>query len=240
MVQPASSQRETDKNLRSKLTVVIALVAGSALLVLAMISISRLDADRPTIPEIVCSDFESWESANAYFESIEEADKPDSGLDTNRNGIPCEMLIRPSNTGINHQGFDVVCDDMRHKQEARYFFESHGGPEQDPYRLDADRDNVPCESLPSLDDFDKVMAKLEDDQTPVANRSVEGDPNCGDFQTWAQAYRVFVDAGGPEEDPYRLDGDNDGVPCQSLLDAQKDGTPIPQTPATTASPDAAN
>lgn len=234
MSPPAPNQKETNQNLRHKLTIVIALVAASALLSIGLASLSLLDADRPVIPEIVCSDFESWEAANEHFESIEEAYKLDSGLDTNRNGIPCEMLMQSTNTDINHQGFNVVCDDFRHKQEARYFFESHGGPEQDPYRLDADRDNVPCESLPSLDDFDKVIAKLQDDQTPVANRNAETDPNCGDFQTWAQAYRVFIDAGGPEEDPYRLDGNSDGVPCQSLPDAPKEGTPIPQATTVTS------
>ena len=42
------------------------------------------------------------------------------------------------------------------------------------------------------------------------------DRDCGDFSTWNQANDFFVAAGGPQSDPHRLDGDNDGVPCESL------------------------
>ncbi len=42
------------------------------------------------------------------------------------------------------------------------------------------------------------------------------DRDCGDFATWKQANDFFVAAGGPTSDPHRLDGDHDGVPCQSL------------------------
>ncbi len=42
------------------------------------------------------------------------------------------------------------------------------------------------------------------------------DRDCGDFATWKQANDFFIAAGGPNSDPHRLDGDQDGVPCQSL------------------------
>jgi SH3-like domain-containing protein len=42
------------------------------------------------------------------------------------------------------------------------------------------------------------------------------DRDCGDFASYAQAYAFFVAAGGPSRDPHRLDGDNDGIPCESL------------------------
>ncbi|MBN4064104.1 thermonuclease family protein [Dehalococcoides mccartyi] len=42
------------------------------------------------------------------------------------------------------------------------------------------------------------------------------DRDCGDFATWKQANDFFIDAGGPNSDPHRLDGDHDGIPCQSL------------------------
>jgi hypothetical protein len=42
------------------------------------------------------------------------------------------------------------------------------------------------------------------------------DRDCGDFATYDQAYAFFVAAGGPSRDPHRLDGDNDGIPCESL------------------------
>ncbi len=42
------------------------------------------------------------------------------------------------------------------------------------------------------------------------------DYDCSDFSTQAQAQKVYVDAGGPSSDPYRLDADDDGRACDSL------------------------
>jgi len=47
------------------------------------------------------------------------------------------------------------------------------------------------------------------------------DRDCGDFTTWKEANDFFVAAGGPNADPHRLDGDHDGVPCQSLRQTTK-------------------
>jgi endonuclease YncB( thermonuclease family) len=41
------------------------------------------------------------------------------------------------------------------------------------------------------------------------------DRDCGDFSTQADAQRFFLDQGGPSSDPHRLDGDNDGIACES-------------------------
>ena len=42
------------------------------------------------------------------------------------------------------------------------------------------------------------------------------DYDCSDFSTQAQAQQVYVNAGGPRSDPYRLDADDDGRACDSL------------------------
>ncbi len=42
------------------------------------------------------------------------------------------------------------------------------------------------------------------------------DYDCSDFSTQAQAQRVYINAGGPSRDPYRLDADHDGRACDSL------------------------
>jgi endonuclease YncB( thermonuclease family) len=42
------------------------------------------------------------------------------------------------------------------------------------------------------------------------------DRDCSDFQSHRQAQRFFKAAGGPSQDPHRLDGDGDGVACESL------------------------
>ena len=42
------------------------------------------------------------------------------------------------------------------------------------------------------------------------------DRDCGDFSTHEVAQRFFEAAGGPSQDPHRLDGDGNGVACESL------------------------
>jgi competence protein ComEC len=42
------------------------------------------------------------------------------------------------------------------------------------------------------------------------------DRDCGDFATHEEAQAFFVVVGGPARDRHRLDGDNDGVACESL------------------------
>ena len=42
------------------------------------------------------------------------------------------------------------------------------------------------------------------------------DRDCPDFATHDEAQRFFIAAGGPDYDPHRLDGDHDGIACESL------------------------
>lgn len=42
------------------------------------------------------------------------------------------------------------------------------------------------------------------------------DRNCSDFDTWSEAQEFYLAAGGPGEDPHRLDRNSDGVACESL------------------------
>ena len=42
------------------------------------------------------------------------------------------------------------------------------------------------------------------------------DRDCGDFSSWNVVKEFFIAAGGPGSDPHRLDGDRDGIPCESL------------------------
>ncbi len=40
--------------------------------------------------------------------------------------------------------------------------------------------------------------------------------NCSDFKTQKEAQKFFKKHGGPQQDPYNLDGDGDGRACESL------------------------
>jgi Excalibur calcium-binding domain len=42
------------------------------------------------------------------------------------------------------------------------------------------------------------------------------DKDCSDFRTWKAAQRFYKNHGGPRRDPHRLDGDDDGIACESL------------------------
>jgi Excalibur calcium-binding domain len=42
------------------------------------------------------------------------------------------------------------------------------------------------------------------------------DKDCSDFRSWKAAQRFYKNHGGPRYDPHRLDGDRDGVACESL------------------------
>ena len=50
------------------------------------------------------------------------------------------------------------------------------------------------------------------------------DRDCGDFATWKEAQTFYEVAGGPARDPHELDGDGDGVACESLLASSPSAT----------------
>ena len=43
-----------------------------------------------------------------------------------------------------------------------------------------------------------------------------GDKDCSDFDTWREAQKFYKRHGGPQRDPHRLDGDDDGIACEAL------------------------
>jgi len=49
-----------------------------------------------------------------------------------------------------------------------------------------------------------------------SNHATQGDRDCSDFATQAEAQAFFLANGGPARDPHRLDGDRDGIACESL------------------------
>jgi len=44
--------------------------------------------------------------------------------------------------------------------------------------------------------------------------AVASDKDCADFATQRAAQIFFIKHGGPQRDPHRLDGDDDGVACE--------------------------
>jgi Excalibur calcium-binding domain len=48
---------------------------------------------------------------------------------------------------------------------------------------------------------------------PAAAPATAADRDCSDFDNQAEAQDYFIDRGGPDSDPDRLDGDGDGIAC---------------------------
>jgi len=80
---------------------------------------------------------------------------------------------------------------------------------------------VVAEDLPPPPPTPTPAAIEGEAQSPASDVELRYDPHgpdrdCGDFQTHAQAQAFYEAAGGPAQDPHRLDADGDGIACASL------------------------
>ncbi len=156
-----------------------------------------------------CSDFDSWSEAQDFFEEQDAPDSDPHNLDRDGDGIACQSLPgAPNSAPIPIE--DRNCSDFHSWSEAQDFFESEGGPESDPHRLDRDGDGIACQSLRS------VSGPSTPASTDTSGAESRDSHNCSDFDTWSEAQAFFESEGGPESDPHRLDRDGDGAACQSL------------------------
>ena len=200
-----------------KIAAVTAALIGFVMIGAAIVTISEFPvasgSERTeTMPEVTCLEFNSWEQADSLFQTLKPFSQEKLVLDTNSNGIPCEGML--SSEGNVHEEFDVICDDFQHRDEAEYFFDEYDAPNSNLYGLDRDLDGRPCETLPPLDSMSRVLNRL--DRLWSEDVRFAADANCSDFETWIEANEFFLQAGGPEGDPHRLDNDRDGIPCESL------------------------
>ncbi len=194
-------------------TFVIAL--GLALAILAVSSILQpehqtLDAYDTQPHVLTCFDFNSWTAANDHFQDENTSPNQRSTLDSNRNHIPCEGI--KSRADPTRETFKIICNDFPHRDEAELFYHSHDQPSTNRFALDSDRDSRPCETLPPLDKTTRLLNRIQrhSDAQDLIDR------DCSDFQTWIEANQFFIQAGGPTSDPHRLDGNSNGIPCESL------------------------
>ena len=146
---------------------------------------------------------------------------------------------------------DRNCGDFADWQETQSFFLSEGGPDADPHGLDRDGDGVACQSLPGAPEDAPTPTPAPSttptpETTPVkaAYSGLTFDPhgpdrNCGDFSSWWDAQNFYLAAGGPAEDPHRLDRNGDGTACESLSgapgdDPQQGDSDSPSSPSRSA------
>ena len=190
----------------------------------------------PDGPDRNCDDFSSWWEAQNFFLASGGPDADPHSLDSNGDGSACESLIvvkidvaEPPTDGSSSQPergdfVDRNCGDFATWSEANDFFIANGGPLEDSHGLDRNKDGVPCQTLPGA----PVIADGGQQQDAAPAPQVYPEPteppsddefqdrNCGDFDTWQEAQDFFLSQGGPSQDPHRLDGDKNGVACESL------------------------
>lgn len=58
--------------------------------------------------------------------------------------IAASVLLLP----VSASAADKDCEDFKSQRAAQFFFLKHGGPQEDPDRLDGDNDGVACEDNP--------------------------------------------------------------------------------------------
>ncbi len=190
----------------------------------------------PDGPDRNCDEFDEWwDAQNFYLASGGPAADPHR-LDQNGDGTACESLLDDVAEGsdaiaaiaVAPTGADDFqdrnCSDFETWEEAQNFFLAEGGPTQDAHRLDGDGDGTACQSLPgapkAVPAGDQPDSQSHSLPTPTPETQGEEndfqDRNCSDFETWQEAQSFFLAEGGPSQDAHKLDGDGNGVACQSL------------------------
>ena len=68
-----------------------------------------------------------------------------------------------------------------------------------------------------------LFRELASKQTDADSSPPFVDRDCRDFASHGEAQRFFIDHGGPDKDPHRLDANHNRVACEALLDSKFDG-----------------
>jgi micrococcal nuclease len=121
--------------------------------------------------------------------------------------------------GVDTPTQDKDCSDFATHEEAQSFFESQGGPSQDPHNLDSDNDGLACEGSQGSAAAQPTAAPAT--QAPSGGNCHASypdfcipppppDKDCGDI---GREFTVRWDV--PDPDPHGFDADHDGRGCES-------------------------
>ena len=128
---------------------------------------------------------------------------------------------------------DADCGDFLSHREAQLFFLENGGPIDDHYGLDTDKDGIACNAAGDSG-YERIAFALFGAPTATPEATVTATVpkrSCDDFATWQEAYDFFISEGGPRSDPHNMDGDRDGVPCTTMKNLEENPpTPTPTFP----------
>ena len=121
------------------------------------------------------------------------------------------------------------CAHFPSRARAQAFFERSGFDKSyDPYNLDPDGDGRPCESAVVEGRPIAALGSGARKKAGARSDAPAGAYNCRDFATTEDAKRFFDASGfGPNYDPYGLDADNNGIPCESTGNVVADSDQCP-------------
>ena len=170
------------------------LVPGVSSVPAGELAIDTLDTDDDR--DVDCDDMGSQAEAQAVFEASGGINIDPYRLDADNDGEACE---EDSRFGSPFEPGPIPEPEPEQPPEPE--------PEQLP---DPEPDPEPppeSESEPMPEPSGTTVAEFDSDGN--------GDVNCSDFETQAQAQRFF-EANNPGNDPHGLDSDSDGVACEGL------------------------
>ena len=199
----------------------------------------------PFGPDRDCGDFDTYEEALDFFLAAGGPERDPHLLDSNGDGEPCTSLPRSGTSGETK-----VVD----------AFASAPIPSPTPHfpaptsaaRIISDVPSTPsATAIPTPTPMPVATPRPTATPTPTATdiptptphvrqfslselpfNPYGTDRNCDDFATWWDVQNFYHAAGGPSDDPHRLDGNGDGIACASLPGAPQDdsspmSTPVP-------------
>ncbi|MEH7482605.1 excalibur calcium-binding domain-containing protein [Neobacillus drentensis] len=118
------------------------------------------NSDTNTNIDMNCTDFDTQEEAQEYFEENGGPDYDPDDLDRDSDGVACEWNNddysdedyeegeTSSDTTYTNTNIDMNCTDFDTQEEAQEYFEENGGPDYDPDDLDRDGDGMACDWNP--------------------------------------------------------------------------------------------
>ena len=217
-----------------------------------------------------CGEFGTYEEALAFFLAAGGPETDRHRLDVNGDGQPCESLpggpssmvpsVAPENTasastspepGAVQPDADCLAAGTLRGSHANLtvgLAQGEGESECEPVSPPSTPPALPPlatpAATPALVPSPTPLPSPETSPTPVAAALVqepEPDVDCSDFLDQQAAQEFFLSEGGPSSDPHGLDGDNDGMACQSLPAAPgSEGARDDQTGPATPSPGGAS
>ena len=200
----------------------------------------------PFGPDRNCGDFDTYEEALEFFLAAGGPEKDTHNLDSDGDGRPCTSLPRAGSTS-QPRAMQVEERPPSSLAGPTATEEPQGNP--GPPLPVSTATPVPSSTpapIPTLAPSTSPAViptpapsptpTVAPTQTPTSTAPPDRqyslldlpfdpygpDRSCDDFATWWDAQNFYNAAGGPEIDPHELDGDGDGIACQSLPGAPAD------------------